>query len=39
MKELGRGCTMERATEGDTMGNDRGRWSEERIGMIDVGLN
>jgi hypothetical protein len=25
---------MERATEGDTMGDGRGRWSEGRTGMI-----
>jgi hypothetical protein len=28
-----------RATEGDTMGDGRGRWSEGRIEMIEIGLN
>jgi hypothetical protein len=39
MEELGRCGTMERATEGDTMGNDRGRCAEVMIGMIEVGLD
>ena len=39
MEDLGPADTLGKATEGDTMGDDRGRWVQGRIEMIEIGLN